>query len=268
MSGWTLTLHTPPRLRMDLQGVLPSGVAEFDGPALARLALRHGNETLALGELFRVSARNDDALVLEGDCSRFDRIGAGLAGGTLRVEGPVGDSLGVQMRGGTLIVVGSARDGVGCEMAGGRIEVHGNVGDFAAGALPGSLDGMRGGALVVHGNAGHRFADRMRRGNAVVHGDAGDFLASRLVAGSLLIGGRCGVHPGYGMRRGSIVFAGAHPEVPPTFMPSAHDLTVFWGLLARELQREGGAFAQLAQRRPQRHVGDIAVAGKGEWLLV
>ena len=108
----------------------------------------------------------------------------------------------------------------------------------------------------------------MRRGSAVVHGDVGDFLASRLVAGTMAIGGRCGAHPGYGMRRGTIVFAGPPPPVPATFMPTAHDLGVFWGLLARDLQSEGGAFAQLAGRRPQRHVGDIAVGGKGEWLLV
>lgn len=268
MSGWTLTLTQPPRLRIDLRGVLPDGLAALDVPAIGKLPLRHGNETLALAELFRIAPRTDDALVLEGDCSRFDRIGAGLVGGTLRVDGSVGDALGLQMRGGTLIVTRSARDQAGCEMSGGRIEVHGNVGDFAASALPGSMDGMRGGSLVVRGNAGQRFADRMRRGSAVVHGDVGDFLASRLVAGSLLIGGRCGAHPGLGQRRGSIVFAGAHPAVPPTFLPSGHDFAVFWGLLARDLQREGGPFAQLAQRRPQRHVGDVAVGGKGEWLLV
>lgn len=271
MSGWTLALRQPPPLRVDLHGLLPSGLAALDRAAIERLPLRHGNRTLALAELFSVAAlRGDDGaetLVLEGDCSRFDRIGCGLAGGVLRVDGDAGDAVGQQMRGGTLVVAGSARDLAGCEMAGGRLEIERDVGDFAAGALPGSLDGMRGGTLVVRGNAGHRFADRMRRGDALLHGDAGDFLASRLVAGSVAVGGRCGAHPGYGQRRGSVVFCGAHPEPPPTFAPTAHDAGVFWTLLARELQRHGGPFAGLAARRPRRHVGDFAVGGHGEWLL-
>lgn len=271
MSGWKLTLKQPPKLRIDLHGVLPAGLCELDAAAIERLPLRHGRDELALAELFAVSALpGDDAetLRLEGDLSRFDCIGSGMVAGTLQVDGDVGDALGQQMRGGTIVVAGSARDLAGCEMAGGRLEVRGDVGDFAAGPLPGSLDGMRGGTLVVRGHAGHRFADRMRRGNALLHGDAGDFLASRLVAGSIAIGGGCGAHPGYGMRRGTLVFCGAQPEPPPTFVPTAHEIAVFWQLLARELQREGGPFERLAARRPRRHVGDLAVAGKGEWLLL
>ncbi len=272
MSGWVLTLLQPPVLRIDLHGLLPGGLTALDATAIEKLPLAHGNETLALGELFKVAplggSDGDETLVIEGDCSRFDSIGAGLVAGTLRVEGPVGDCAGLQMRGGRLAIAGSARDLAGCEMSGGRIEIAGSVGDFAAGALPGSIDGMRGGSLVVRGNAGARFADRMRRGSAVLHGDAGDYLASRLVAGSVAIGGRCAAHPGFMQRRGSIVFAGEHPPIPPTFVPTDHDIAVFWRLLASDLQREGGAFAQLASRTPQRHVGDTAVGGTGEWLLI
>jgi formylmethanofuran dehydrogenase subunit C len=269
VSGWKLTLKQPPALRVDLHGVLPSGLAALDAGAIAKLPLEHGRETLALGDLFTVTPHGDDeTLLLDGDCSRFDCVGSGLVGGTLRIAGDVGDSLGLQMRGGTIVVEGSARDLAACEMAGGRIEVRGDVGAFAATTLPGSMDGMRGGVLVVRGNAGDRLADRMRRGTVVVHGDAGDFMASRLVAGTLALGGGCGVHAGYGQRRGSIVFCGALPELPPTFVSTAHEIGVFWGLLARDLQREGGVFAGLAARRPQRHVGDTAVAGKGEWLFV
>jgi formylmethanofuran dehydrogenase subunit C len=267
--GWTLVLTQAPSLRVDLSGVLPGRLAALDAAGVAALPLRHGNETLALGELFRVAPHGAAAtLVLEGDLSRFDRVGAGMDGGALRAEGPVGDALGERMQAGTLAVAGSARDLVGCEMTGGRLEVHGDVGDCAASALPGDLDGMRGGTLVVRGRAGDRFADRMRRGLALVHGDAGDFMASRLVAGTIAIGGRCGRHPGYGMRRGTVVFAGAPPPLPPTFSPTTHDLRVWWTLLARDLEREGGAFAGLAARRPARHVGDAAVGGKGEWLVV
>ena len=152
-------------------------------------------------------------------------------------------------------------------MAGGLIEVAADVGDFAAGALPGSMDGMRGGTLIVRGNAGARCGDRMRRGTVVLHADAGDFLASRMVAGTIAIAGRVGAHCGYGMRRGTLVFAGPPPAVPPTFVATHQDIVVFWTLLRRSLAYHGGPFAALPASAPRRLVGDLAVDGKGEWLL-
>jgi formylmethanofuran dehydrogenase subunit C len=107
----------------------------------------------------------------------------------------------------------------------------------------------------------------MRRGTAVVHGDAGDFLASRLVAGTVAVGGGIGVHGGYGMRRGTVVFAGSAPEAAPTFVPAIDDVAVFWQLLARDLARHGGVFAGLPRRRIDRHRGDVAAGGLGEWII-
>jgi formylmethanofuran dehydrogenase subunit C len=152
-------------------------------------------------------------------------------------------------------------------MGGGWLEVKGDVGDFAAGALPGAMEGMSGGTLLVHGRAGARLADRMRRGRVVVHGDAGDFLASRMVAGTLALGGGCGSHPGWGMRRGSLVFAGEAPPPPPSFVPVPSEAPVIWQLLARDLAAFGGRFEGLPLRAPSRWAGDLAVQGLGEWLL-
>jgi formylmethanofuran dehydrogenase subunit C len=267
--SWTLRLRRPPPLTVDLRGLLPQALVPLDAAAIGQWHVWHGNEALPLGELFDIEPGTADPLELrlQGDLSRFDRLGWGLAGGRIVVDGPVGDHAGAQMSGGEMVVHGAAGLLAGCEMSGGRLVIEGSVGDFAAGALPGSLDGMRGGVLVVRGDAGQRFGDRMRRGTAVVHGDAGDFFASRLVAGTLALGGRCGAHPGYGMRRGSVVFAGPAPSVPPTFVPTRHDFSVFWALLAGDLAPQGGPFAQLAARRPSRHAGDLAAAGQGELLL-
>jgi formylmethanofuran dehydrogenase subunit C len=153
-------------------------------------------------------------------------------------------------------------------MAGGTLRIEGSVGDFAAAALPGSMDGMRGGLFVVQGNAGQRFGDRMRRGTALVFGDAGDFLASRLVAGTIGIGGRAGAHVGYGMRRGSVVFAASRCDVSPTFVPAIADVPVAWQLLARSLAKHGGPFEALPARRIVRHLGDLSAQGKGELIFV
>jgi len=58
------------------------------------------------------------------------------------------------------------------------------------------------------------------------------------------------------------------PPVPgPSF--SFAEVGVFWQLLARDLERAGGAFAGLAKRRiAARHLGDLAAAGKGELIVV
>ena len=268
MSGWTLTLRSPPPLRLDLRGLSPSALSALSAADIEKLRVGHGNTLLPLAEFFQVAARDDDALHFVGDLSRCDRIGWQMDGGRLVVEGPAGDYAGAGMKAGALSVLGGAGALAACEMAGGTLTIDGNTGDFAASTLPGSMDGMRGGTLVVRGDAGARFADRMRRGTAVVFGNAGDFLASRLVAGTVLLGGRCGAHPGYGMRRGSLVFAGGGPEAPPTFVPAVADAPVFWQLLSRDLARHGGAFARLSARRIERHLGDLAADGKGEWIAV
>jgi formylmethanofuran dehydrogenase subunit C len=263
-----LRLRQRPGLRLDLRGLSPAAIAGLDAAAIERLPLAQGRHRVPLAEFFDLQTLGaSDTLVLEGDLSRCDRIGWRLAAGHIVVEGPAGDHAGAGMTGGVIEVRGDARDLAACEMAGGELRVRGNVRDFAAGAQPGSLDGMRGGRFIVHGNAGARFGDRMRRGTALVFGDAGDFLASRMVAGSIALGGRAGAHVGYGMRRGSLVFAGPAPAVAATFVPAVGAAPVFWQLLARDLAPHGGPFAGLPARPVQRHLGDLAAAGKGELLI-
>lgn len=272
MSGWRLRLKQTPTLRVDLRGVTPDALAGLATGEAERLPVGHGHTTVPLGEFFHVAAGGvDSELVFEGDLSRFDRVGWQMAGGLLRVEGAVGDYAGGGMRGGELWVTGDAGALAACEMAGGAFTIGGNAGDFAASTLPGSMDGMRGGTLVIKGDAGERLADRMRRGTVLVFGDAGAFMASRLVAGTLALGGSAGPHAGYGMRRGSVVFAAgeaALTAVPPTFVPAGADAPVFWQLLARDLARHGGPFEALAHRRIDRHLGDLAWGGKGELITV
>jgi formylmethanofuran dehydrogenase subunit C len=267
MSGWTLTLKQAPALRLDLRTLSPAALTGLSADAVAKLGVWHGNESVALGELFAIAPRTDHELHLEGDLSRADRIGWQLAAGRIHVDGPAGDYLGAGMSGGEIVASSHAGLLAACEMSGGRLEIGGNVGDHAASALPGSMDGMRGGTLLVRGSAGARFGDRMRRGSALVFGDAGDFLASRMVAGTIAVAGRIGAHAGYGMRRGSVVCAGTAPTVPATFVGNDANIAVFWQLLARDLARHGGAFASLPARRVQRHLGDLAAGGKGELLL-
>jgi formylmethanofuran dehydrogenase subunit C len=265
-----LRLRRAPALRLDLRGITPGALAGLDAFSVEKLPVGYGNALAPLAEFFDVRAGEGEALVLEGDLSRVDRIGWQMDGGRLVVEGPAGDQAGGGMRAGELRIQGHAGVLVGCEMAGGTLVVDGDAGDFGASTLPGSMDGMRGGTLIVKGRVGDRFGDRMRRGTVVVFGDAGDFLASRLVAGTLLLGGKAGVHAGHGMRRGSLVFAAGHDAapVPSTFVPAGAEAVVFWQLLARDLARHGGPFEALPRRPIERHLGDCAVGGQGELIFV
>ena len=270
MSGWRLTLMTPPALRVDAAALQPAALAALGEAELSRFTLPMGRDALPLAELFAIEALDGEGtrLELEGDFSHFDRLGAGMAEGLIDVKGDVGHHAGVGMTGGRLQVFGGAGDLLACAMSGGRIDLAGDAGDFVASALPGDMDGMRGGTVVIGGDAGARLADRMRRGTVVVHGRAGDFAASRMVAGTLAIGGGVGHHLGYGMRRGSVLLAGPKPAAPSIgFVPVRSNADVFWQLLARDLAAFGGHFASLPQRRFSRFAGDVSVQGKGELLI-
>jgi formylmethanofuran dehydrogenase subunit C len=267
MTGWTLHLRQAPELRLDLRGLTPLALGALAAAEVERMPVGHGNRLLPLAEFFIVSARGDETLVFEGDLTRCDRLGWQMDGGRLVVDGAAGDYSGACMKSGEMTVWGDAGALAACEMTGGMLTIEGSVGEFAASTLPGSMDGMRGGSLVVKGDAGARLGDRMRRGTVVVFGDVGDFVASRMVAGTIAIGGRPGAHGGYAMRRGSVVFTTGAPEPLPTFVPALADVPVFWQLLARDLARHGGSFAGLPARRIDRHLGDIAADGKGEWIV-
>jgi formylmethanofuran dehydrogenase subunit C len=269
VSGWRLQLKRAPALRVDLRGITPAALAGLGVPQVEQLRVGYGNMTLPLAEFFSIEADSGEALVIEGDLARFDRVGWQMAGGQLRVEGSVGDYAGAGMSAGEMHVSGQAGVLAACEMAGGVLTIEGDAGDFAASTLPGSIDGMRGGTLVIKGHAGDRLADRMRRGTVLVFGNVGNFLASRLVAGTIAVGGTAGAQVGYGMRRGSVVFA-AGPDaarLAPTFLPAGAEAEVFWQLLARDLARHGGPFESLPRRRIERYLGDRGTGGKGELIV-
>jgi len=275
MNGIALRLHATPSLRLDLRGLLPEPLLALDDAALAAHRVLHGNQWLALAELFSIQRFDADkpTLRLAGELQRADHIGRGLAGGRIEVDGHAGDHAGTSMAGGELHIAGDAGLLAGCQLAGGRLEVRGSVGDHAASGLPGSMDGMRGGLFIVHGQAGRRLADRMRRGTLLVLGEVADFAASRLVAGTVVLAGRVGAHPGWGQRRGSLVLLDAAVQPGPTWVPAGADAPVAWQLLARDIARvaadlgpAAAALRELPRRTVRRHLGDLAVDGRGELI--
>jgi formylmethanofuran dehydrogenase subunit C len=89
-----------------------------------------------------------------------------------------------------------------------------------------------------------------------------------MLAGTILALGRVGSHPGYLMRRGTLLLAEREAELLPTFNDNGtHELLAI-RLLLESLAPYGPAFRRFArQRRFARWLGDLGAEGKGEILV-
>ena len=259
-----LVLKAEPPVRLAVEGLIPERLAGLSPAEIERLPLALGNRRQSVGDWFRVEPGDDAAIEIEGDCRRLDRIGGGMASGTLRVRGDVGAYLGIGLAGGTIAVTGSAGYGVATDMRGGVLRISGDAGDGLGGALPGALGGMRGGTVLVAGRAGAEAGRRLRRGLVVIGGDVGAACGAEMVAGTIVVGGRAGTLAGTAMRRGSIIALGGPARIGPTFGDSGvHDL-IFLRLLARHLAALGLDSVATRLGPLRRWRGDAAVGGRGE----
>jgi formylmethanofuran dehydrogenase subunit C len=262
-----LTYHSDTRIPVEAECITPDNLAGKSAPEVTRLAVQHGNATLALGDFFRVEGDAADGEVLvEGDCGRVKLVGAEMRTGRITVRGNIGMHVGAAMRGGEIVVHGAAADWVGAEMRGGRIHVHGDAGHLVGAGYRGSRHGMRGGAILIDGKAGNELGSAMRRGLIAVGGDAGDFAGVGLTAGSVFVFGRPGARTGAGMKRGTVaVFS--EPALLPTFRFDCVYRPVFVRLYLRQLLAWGfRAAAPFLEGSFRRYSGDLVALGKGEIL--
>ena len=80
--------------------------------------------------------------------------------------------------------------------------------------------------------------------------------------------GQVGSHPGYLMRRGTVILADSRARPLPTFNDNGEHELLAIHLLLESLVEYGSAFRRLAkQRRFRRWVGDLGAGGQGEILL-
>lgn len=266
MSALGLRLKEPPPQRCDLSCLTPEKLAAAGQP-VERLAINTTRRKLLIGDIFAVTPGDPAEIVVEGGSERFDRLGADMQAGRIRITGDVGQQAGRGMSGGELIVEGSAGRLVGSGISGGRIEVHGDAGELLGAPLPGEASGVTGGVIRIGGDAGARAGDRMRRGLVVIEGDAGDNLASRMFGGTLVCFGRAGALPGYLMARGTVLMVGGAGSLSPTFIDTGAHEMVALSLIARWLLREGIDAGRLTEPPLHRLLGDTAVLGKGEMFL-
>jgi formylmethanofuran dehydrogenase subunit C len=259
-----LRLRAIPDQRLDLSALLPHRLAGRSAAEIEHTEVQTTRRRLTVGDVFRVVMGDVESIRIEGSCDRLDRIGEGMTGGEIRVDGSVGTQAGRRMAGGRLIIHGNAGPWAASGMTGGAIEILGNAGERLGGPLPGETAGMRGGVVVVRGNVGARAGDRLRRGLILVEGRAGPYAGSRMIAGTLIVHGRAGPLPGYLMRRGTIVLAQGCEQLSPTFVDcGAHDLVAL-RLIFDHVKQAGGRSPTLLHRSLRRFAGDMAVLGKGE----
>lgn len=267
MKPLTFTLRETPPERLDLSPLTPERLAGLSPREIGEIRLGRSRRALTVGDVFRVSGKEADSVVLEGGCSRFDGVGTGMTAGTLVVTGDVGAQAGRAMSGGRLLIEGSAGPHAGSGMRGGWLEILGDAGDHLGGPLAGELAGMNGGVLVVRGSAGACAGDRMRRGVAAVLKGCGDYAGSRMIAGTLVVTGTVGRLPGYMMRRGSILLDRLPEDVSPSFVECGSPDSTFAAVFDRYLVAEGILKRPLLGLRPGKFGGDNAVAGTGEILF-
>ena len=271
MGEITLTLKESLAIPLEADTIRPDLFADMGREEIEALPLYYGNEQRRLGDLFEVEGERSDQLRIKGNLSRVKKIGYGMTGGRIAIEGDAGMHLGATMRGGEIVVDGNASDWLGAEMKGGLIRVKGNAGNFVGGSYHGSKRGMNRGTIIIGGNAGNEIGEKMRRGLIITLGDANDFVGANMIAGTIIVFGKVGEGPGAGMKRGTIVlFGGEHnPEsLLPTFRYNCTYTPPFLAIYLRNLMHyDIEVPGEYIGGRYRRYNGDIAELGKGEILV-
>ena len=247
--GIVARLRAPLAAAADLREALTGGwVALGPGELAGRRITVAGEGQRTLGDLFDLTGTASGSIRFEGDLRTAHRLGAGLAEGTVMVEGSVGDEVGLGMSGGT-------------------IDVRGSAGNGAGGAAAEARRGMTGGELIVRGSVGTDAGARMRRGLLVVGGDAGQRLGAGTIAGTAVVFGDVGDHPGLWSKRGTIIALG------PIAVPSSYRYACTYrpAVIRLLLIRLRAAHALPVRDQHlagpyRRYSGDLADLGKGELL--
>jgi formylmethanofuran dehydrogenase subunit C len=268
MSALTFRLLSFPRQTVDLSSLTPDRLSGKGKKEIAAIELTSGNRKVPAGELFEISGSDATDILFRDACDKLSRIGQGMSGGSITVEGDAGAYLGIGMQNGRIKVTGNVGAWTGSGMANGEIHVTGNAGEFLGAAVAGDKQGMLGGAIIVEGDAGARAGDHMRRGMLLIKGNVGDYCGSRMLAGTIAVLGATGAGLGFGLKRGTLLLSQA-PTPSATFNDcGTHDLA-FLNLLHAQFRRMCGTQTEFAPHtaRVRRFMGDLANDGKGEILV-
>jgi formylmethanofuran dehydrogenase subunit C len=268
MSALTFTLIQPPAQRIDMSPLVCQKLQGLEPSTIAAIELQNGKSRVRVDQLFYITGKDTQNIVISGSTNKLDFIGKELNGGNISVQGDAGAYLAMQMKSGSISVSGDTGLYAACEMKNGFLQIDGDAGDFLGGALPGNKQGMKGGTVLVKGNVGQRAGDHMRRGQILIEGNAGDYCGSRMVAGTIAVMGKTGRYLGYAMRRGTLLLWN-QPQLSATFNDCGSHTLAFLPMLFASFKSLNSRFADssAAFNRVRRYGGDMAETGRGEVLV-
>lgn len=271
MSDLIFSSKTQDLITVDMSPLIPDNLQNKNLAELKKIKLKCGNKQLKLDSLFEISGSStSDSIIINRCQAKLDYIGHAMTRGSIKVNGNVGDYLGKDMAGGKIYVSGNAGLWAGTGMKNAHIEIKHDVGDYLGATMPGNQYGMKSGSIHVHGNAADRVGECMRRGIIAIAGNTGDYCGCQMRAGTILVLGNSGNYTGYGMRRGSIILANKPAKMLPTFNSSGRFELGFIKLIFKHLSLASSKF-NILRKSPvlaERIVGDLAVSGKGELLIL
>jgi formylmethanofuran dehydrogenase subunit C len=269
MGGATrLTLKGPLSAVVEADCLTPESLAGRTLHEIAALPVRLGTEQGTLGDVFDIEPGLTEDVFLEGDLSKVDGIGKGMAHGRLTVLGDAGAHLGANMRGGEILVQGDAGEYAGAQTTGGFIRIRGDAGDRAGALYPGRTKGGDGGTLLIEGRAGDELGAGMRRGLIAVRGNAGAFAGTRMIGGTIFIFGTPGDQAGTGNKRGTIVVLGDYGGPTASYVLSCTYSPTFLDCFYKQFREWEWDLPGGVESGPyRRYVGDQNVNGKGEILV-
>ena len=98
----TFSPRETPAQRLDLSPLIPQNLAGKTVAEIERIEVGTTRVRVAAGDVFHIREGDPGTILIEGGSARFDRVGLGMASGTIRVDGEVGVEAGRLMSGGQL----------------------------------------------------------------------------------------------------------------------------------------------------------------------
>ena len=272
----TLKLQENPDLPVEAESIVPFEFARKSLKEIRLLPAYQGNQSLTLGDFFEITGRagkdtDSTDIVVTGDLRNIKRIGQGMNGGRVSVEGNVGMYLGAEMIAGRIHVNGSVDAWAAAEMKGGNIQIEGDAGDYLCAGYRGSWEGMTGGRVYIAGSVGREMASHMRKGFIAVKGDVGSPAAVRMMGGTIIVVGNLGERVGVQATRGMIICLGRMDSVLPTYKFSGNSEREFIQYYLRYLCDRRPDFLDeemYASEKWTKFLGDFAEAATGEELYL
>jgi len=255
---------------VDFSGIIPEKVLEMPVNELKKTTILVGNDRIPLGDVCRLKTHlsQKEELILSGNTSCINQIGAKMTMGRLIVLGSTGHFVGLNMSGGEIEIRGNAGTNLGANMQGGFIRCSGDTGDYAGAALDGHARGMNGGMILIAGSTGKELGSGMRRGIIIVGHNAGELTGVDMLAGSIFVFGSAGSNLGLNMRRGSIIVNRLGDSFPVGFLDSGRGdaiwLRVYFNSISSMGIRPPKGWSRDSWKR---FTGDHVQSGKGELYI-